>query len=123
MEVIAENLANSESSASAAGRPYRRKLVLLEPVEARTFSAILLGADTPDAGVRVSAIVESPEPPRRVYRPDHPHAGSDGFVSLPNVNPLKEMVDMILTTRAYEANATAFEAAKNMGTRLLELLR
>jgi flagellar basal-body rod protein FlgC len=120
MNVIAENLANTDSSVTATGRPYQRKLVLLESIGGQDFGAVLRGAD---GGVRVRAVVPSQEPPRRVYEPSHPQAGPDGFVELPNVNPLREMVDMLSTTRAYEANATAFQASKTLATKLLELLR
>jgi flagellar basal-body rod protein FlgC len=55
--------------------------------------------------------------------PDHPHAGVDGFVAMPNINPLREMLDMMSSTRAYEANATAFQATKSISAKLLELIR
>lgn len=123
MEVIGENLANSETTRTAAGGPYRRKAVLLQATEGAGFAAALANGAPREGGVQVAGVVESPDPPRRVHRPDHPQAGADGFVSLPNVNPIVEMVDMLATTRAYEANATAFQAAKSMGLKLLELLR
>jgi flagellar basal-body rod protein FlgC len=123
MEVITENLANSETTRMAGGGPYRRKALLLQATDGAGFAAALGDGRAPAGGVRVTGVVESAEPPRRVHRPDHPHAGPDGFVSLPNVNPMTEMVDMLATTRAYEANATAFQAAKSMGVKLLELLR
>jgi flagellar basal-body rod protein FlgC len=124
MDVITENLANSETSVTAAGGgPYRRKAVVLEAADGRSFPAILRRDGAAEGGVQVSRVIELPDPPRRVYEPGHPQAGPDGFVSLPNVNPLTEMVDMLATTRAYEANATAFQAAKSMGAKLLELLR
>jgi flagellar basal-body rod protein FlgC len=122
MDVVAENLANTDSTQTVTGQPYRRKLVMLAQAGDPSFPAALRQA-APEGGVRVAGVSESREPFRRVHQPDHPHAGPDGFVSLPNVNPLKEMVDMMLTTRAYEANATAFQAAKSMGVKLLELLR
>lgn len=119
MDVIAENLANSDSTISATGRPYQRKLVVLEAAGGGDAAASLGTAD----GVRVRAVVPSLEAPRRIYQPDHPQAGADGFVELPNVSPLREMVDMMSTTRAYEANAAAFQASKSLATKLLELLR
>lgn len=124
MDVITENLANSETSVTAAGGgPYRRKAVVLEATTGRGFPAILRADGAAEGGVQVSRVIELPDPPRRVYEPGHPQAGADGFVSLPNVNPLTEMVDMMATMRAYEANATAFQAAKSMGAKLLDLLR
>ena len=123
MEVIAENLANSDTLVTKTGGPYRRKAALLEAANGLGFSANLRNESAPDGGVQVSRVVELPDPPRRVYEPGHPHAESDGFVSYPNVVSLTEMVDMLSTTRAYEANASAFQATKSMGTKLLELLR
>jgi flagellar basal-body rod protein FlgC len=122
MDVISENLANSETTVTPSGGPYRRKGVVLRSVDG-AFPAILRRAGEPDGGVRVASLVEMPDAPRRVYNPQHPQAGPDGFVNMPNVNPLTEMVDMLMTTRAYEANATAFQATKTMGQKLLELLR
>jgi flagellar basal-body rod protein FlgC len=123
MDVVAENLANTDSTQTVTGGPYRRKLVTLAQSGDPAFAVALRDAAVPEGGVRVTGVTESREPFRRVHQPDHPHAGPDGFVSLPNVNPLKEMVDMMLTTRAYEANATAFAASKSLAVRLLELLR
>ena len=122
METVTENLANSESAVTATGRPYQRKIVLLRTVDAG-FQDALRSADEPPGAVRVSSIVEGSEAPRRVHQPDHPQAGTDGFVNMPNINPLREMLDMMSSTRAYEANATAFQATKSMGAKLLELLR
>ncbi len=122
MDVIAENLANADTTITATGRPYQRKTATLEAVDP-SFPMALSRASTPAGGVRVSRVVESTEPGRRVYQPGHPQAGPDGFVDLPNVNPLQEMTDMMSTTRAYEANAASFQAAKTMATKLLDLLR
>ncbi len=121
MDVITENLANSESSVTSTGRPYQRKMVVLEAMDAQGFGGVLQGMG--GAGVRVGRIIESRDPARRVYQPDHPQAGKDGFLNLPNVNPLQEMVEMMMSTRAYEANSAAFQATKSMGAKLLELLR
>jgi len=123
MEVIAENLANSETTTTASGGPYRRRAVLLEALDGRTFPAMLRRDGMPDGGVQAARTIEMSDPPRRVFQPGHPQAGADGFVNFPSVNPLSEMVDMLSTTRAYEANATAFQATKSMGLKLLELLR
>ena len=124
MEVVTENLANAESPVTTSGKVYRRRIPVLQAVEGGpSFSSVLGGASNARGGVRVSQVVESPEAPRRVYQPGHPLAGPDGFLSLPNVNPLVEMVDMLMTTRAYEANATAFQATKSMGAKLLEILK
>ena len=123
MDVVAENLANTDSTQTVNGGPYRRRLVTLGQSSEPAFATTLHAATVPDGGVKVTSVTESREPFRRVHQPDHPHAGADGFVNLPNVNPVKEMVDMMLTTRAYEANATAFSASKSLASRLLDLLR
>jgi flagellar basal-body rod protein FlgC len=122
MEAVTENLANSDSAVTPTGKPYQRKIVILQAVDG--FQDALRGAaDRPEGGVRVAEVVEGKETPRRIHQPDHPHAGPDGFVNMPNINPLREMLDMMSSTRAYEANATAFQATKSMGAKLLELLR
>jgi flagellar basal-body rod protein FlgC len=122
MEVVTENLANTDSAVTPTGRPYQRKLVMLRAVD-NGFRDALRGVADPEGGVRVDAIVEGKDQPRRIHQPDHPHAAADGFVNMPNINPLREMLDMMSSTRAYEANATAFQATKSMGAKLLELLR
>jgi flagellar basal-body rod protein FlgC len=129
MDVISENIANSETSAAANGRPYQRKAVVLQAVDGAAFPELLqagaaAGATgAPAGGVRVAGVTAMADAPRRVYQPGHPQAGPDGFVTMPNVNPLTEMVDMLSTTRAYEANITAFQATKSMASKLLEILR
>src|SRR5437763_13001945 len=122
MEVVTENLANTDSAVTPTGKPYQRKIVLLRQVDGG-FQEAMRSVEEPDGGVRVEAIVEGKDQPRRIHQPDHPHAGPDGFVSMPNINPLREMLDMMSSTRAYEANATAFAATKSMGAKLLELIR
>ena len=120
MDAITDNLANSDTVVTATGGPYRRKVVVLQ--SASEFRDAL-GATVAGGGVKVAGVVEMPDVPRRAYLPGHPHADADGFVSFPNVSPMVEMVDMLATTRAYEANATAFQATKTMAAKLLELLR
>lgn len=122
MDTIAENLANVDST-RPGGMPYRRKVVVLQSADTPGFAILLGQARRTEGGVRVAEVRESTEPGRRVYQPGHPHAGPDGYVELPNVNPLAEMLDMIAATRAYEANVSAFQATKSMSMRLLELLR
>ena len=123
MEAVTENLANSESAVTPGGRPYQRKIVILRPIEGGGFRDLLRASTEPAGGVRVDRIVEGQDTPKRIHQPDHPHAGPDGFVLMPNINPLREMLDMMSSTRVYEANATAFAATKSMSAKLLELLR
>jgi flagellar basal-body rod protein FlgC len=125
MNVTAENLANAQTTRTADGGPYKRKLVVLEEQgegsSARpSFGAQLEGAV---AGVKVAQVTEDSAPDRMVYDPGHPDADERGYVHLPNVNPVTEMVDLISASRAYEANVTAMQTAKHMYTKTLDLLR
>jgi flagellar basal-body rod protein FlgC len=112
MDVTAENLANAQTTRGADGNPYRRKEVVL--------------AERPGGapgGVEVAAITEDQTPLKTVYDPSHPDADARGYVQMPNVEPVAEMVDLISAQRAYEANVTAMSAAKQMFAKTLELLR
>lgn len=129
MDVIAENLANAQTTRAPDGGPYRRKAVVLE--EARGgggFAGQLAGAlgapaGAAPAGVEAVAIVPDATPPRRVHDPGHPDADADGYVLMPNVDSVTEMVDLIGASRAYEANLTAMQTSKSIFTKTLELLR
>jgi flagellar basal-body rod protein FlgC len=128
MDVTAENLANAQSTRGANGQPYRRKDVVLAEAGGSGFDAALAGAlgSAPSAapsGVRVAAIQEDQTPYRMVYDPGHPDADARGYVRMPNVNPVTEMVDLITSSRSYEANVTAMQTAKSLWTKTLELLR
>jgi flagellar basal-body rod protein FlgC len=114
MDVIAGNIANAETTSGPDGQPYRRKEVVL--AAGQTFDQVL-------SGVEVAAIVEDDSPPRRIYDPGHPQADAEGYISLPNVSSIVEMVDLVGASRSYEANITAMNAAKQMFTRTLDLLR
>ena len=115
MDVIAENLANADTTRGADGQPYRRKEVVLEQ-RGGSFADTL-------QGVQSSGIVEDSSPLKRVYDPGHPDADAQGYVSLPNVEPVVEMVDLITASRGYEANVQAMTASKQMFTRTLDILR
>lgn len=132
MDVTAENLANAQSTRGPNGQPYRRKEVVLEAAGGEQgFDAALssaLGARPAAAGaapggVEVAAIVDDPTPGRQVYDPGHPDANAQGYVTMPNVDPVTEMVDLITASRSYEANVTAMQTAKSMFTKTLDLLR
>ena len=127
MDVTAENLANAQTTRGADGQPYRRKEVILQEAPgsfgATLSSVIGGGSNTNGGGVHVAGIVEDPTPPKRIYDPGHPDADAQGYVSMPNVDTVTEMVDLISASRAYEANVTAMQAAKQMFSRTLELLR
>ena len=128
MDVTAENLANAQSTKDANGRPYQRKEVVLQESSASGFGAALqsaqAGSSSPaGAGVQVAGIVADATPGRQVYDPGNPDANAKGYVTMPNVNPVTEMTDLIDASRAYEANVTAMQAAKQMFSKSLDLLR
>lgn len=131
MDVTAGNLANAQTTQGADGQPYRRREVVLQEAQAggQSFGSMLTSAvagsasASPASGVQVAGIVEDPAAPRRVYDPGHPDADAQGYVTLPNVNPVTEMVDLIGASRSYEANVTAMQAAKQLFSKTLELLR
>jgi flagellar basal-body rod protein FlgC len=114
MQVIAENLANANSTKGADGQPYRRKTVVLQ--EAPQFDSVL-------RGVEAVGITEDERPGRRVKDPTNPDADKDGFVTLPNVDSVTEMVDLITSQRGFEANVQAMNDAKQMFQKALDLLR
>jgi flagellar basal-body rod protein FlgC len=128
MDVTAENLANAQTTRGADGQPYRRKEVVLQEA-AGSFGASLSAAMGPNqgtqgGGVEVAGVVQDTATPlKRVYDPGHPDADAQGYVSMPNVDTVTEMVDLISAQRAYEANVTAMQAAKQMFSKTLELLR
>jgi flagellar basal-body rod protein FlgC len=123
LNVLASNLANAESTRSPEGGPFRRKDVVFSAA-LQDFQAVLrAGADPLLRGVRVSGIVEDPRPPRLVYQPGHPDADPAGYVALPNVNPLEEMVNLLAAARSYEANVEMFNATKAMLLKALEIGR
>ena len=117
MNVIAENIANAESTRAPAGGPYRRQQVLVGSAEASPMS----GAGS-SGGVAALGVVADPSPPRMLLDPSHPDADAQGYVHMPNVDVPLEMVDMVAATRAYEANAVAFSAQRQSQERSLELL-
>ncbi len=124
MDVTAENLANAQTTRTAAGGPYQRQEVVLQRVGG--FGATLQGAmsNSPvPGGVQVAGIVSDPTPDKLVYDPGHPDANAQGYVRMPNVSSVTEMVDLIGESRAYEANVTAMQTAKQMYTKTLDLLK
>lgn len=114
MDVTAENLANAQST------NYRRKDVVLQQAQGG-FGAALDAAST--RGVEVAGVVQDSSPGRRVYDPGNPAADAQGYVTMPNVDSVTEMVDLIGSSRAYEANVTAMQTAKTMFARTLDILK
>lgn len=114
MNVIASNMANAHSTSSAEGGPYRRQDVVF------TTDPLASGQDDL-TGVKVSSIVKDDSPFKMQYDPSHPDADKDGFVAMPNVNIIEEMVNMMMASRAYEASVSAFNMSKAMFSKTLEL--
>ncbi|MBP2642413.1 MAG: flagellar basal-body rod protein FlgC [Firmicutes bacterium] len=123
MDVISNNIANANTTRTAQGGAYRRQMVVFQSrTENSPFNQILAhNLESAGNGVRVVGIIKDESPLRKVYDPNHPDANQDGYVDMPNVNVVAEMVDMITATRAYEANVTAVNAAKNMALKALEI--
>ncbi|HTH93660.1 MAG TPA: flagellar basal body rod protein FlgC [Rhodocyclaceae bacterium] len=115
LNATSSNLANADSVAGADGQPYRAKEVV--------FKAVSMGANNdPSAmGVQVSQVVESAAPFRMTYEPNNPAANTDGYVSMPNVNVVDEMVNMISASRAYQNNVEVMNTAKTMMQKALTL--
>lgn len=122
MNIAASNLANAQTTQTAAGGPYQRRDVELTAVDVPNVPA---GEPFAQAvkGVAVSGIRQDPNPPRLEYDPGHPQANAQGYVAYPNVNPVEEMVDMITASRAYEAGITSMTTAVNMAERALGIGR
>ena len=131
MDVTAENLANADTTQGANGQPYQRQEVVLQQIGG-SFGATLAGAlgnsstsagSGAPGGVQVTGIVSDPTPDQLVYEPGNPSANAQGYVKMPNVNPVTEMVDLIDESRSYEADVTAMQTAKSMFTQSLTLLK
>ena len=131
MDLISNNIANSETTRTARGGAYRRQQVVFSAGSFETPLNQLIrqgrmdiaNRNRPTSGVRVAAIAEDQSPTRLVYQPGHPDANESGYVEMPNVNVVTEMVDMMSATRSYEANVTAMNAAKAMTMKALEIGR
>ncbi len=125
MQVVAQNLANAQTTRTEEGGPYRRKLVVLsERNRTDAFSTELnasISGKASAAGVEATAIVEDADDFKLEYDPTHPDADENGYVQLPNVNTVEEMVDIMSASRLYEANVTAFNAMKEMAAKALEI--
>jgi flagellar basal-body rod protein FlgC len=129
MDVISSNMANVDTThgkfVNGKWVPYTRKTVVLQPIEG-SFSSYLQkamnGSAAAGGGVMVSQIQEDTSTPfKTVYDPENPDANQDGYVALPNVDPLREMTDLISATRSYEANVTVLNASKGMMMKALEI--
>lgn len=123
MNTISSNIANAETTESEEGGPYKRRDPVFTAIPDReNFGEVLQGTlDEHAEGVQVTEIQEDTKAPRMVYNPKHPDANAQGYVAMPNVNPVEEMANMISASRSYEANVTALNAAKSMAMRALDI--
>ena len=125
MNLISGNLANVNTTRTLEGGPYRRKEAIFaaEPVNS-SFNKILTDRlKSQFSGVRIEGVHEDQTAPLKKYQPSHPHADKEGYVAMPNINPMEEMVNMISATRGFEANVTAIKAAREMALKALEIGR
>jgi flagellar basal-body rod protein FlgC len=131
LDVIANNIANTETTRTAAGGPYQRRDVVFRAQEPAAFLPHFVQAQreaggqpgSGPGGVKVASIVTDETPGARVYDPAHPDADEEGYVTYPNVNLVVEMTNMLSATRSYEANLTSIDAAKRMALKALEIGR
>lgn len=127
MDTISQNIANVNTTRGKDGNPYRRKTVVFEEInKGSNFKGMLndyLNDYSTNGGVKVSKVVEDSAPFIRTYDPTHPDADEEGYVSMPNVNTIEEMTNLISANRSYEANITAFNATKSMVSSALNIGR
>ncbi len=130
-EVVAANMANAETTRTESGGPYRRQHVVFaaNPAGDNFAGSFEMAAGTtlqpaePPGGVHIAQVIEDSAPPLKRYDPGHPDAGTDGYVSYPDINPLTEMVDLMGATRAYGLNSSAVQAEKGMIASALDIAR
>jgi len=126
-EVIATNMANAETTHTDGGGPFRRKEVVFSTPSNSAFKLAFASANGSSGKapgtVRVSQVIDDPTPPVMRYEPGHPDADKDGYVAYPAINPVQEMVDLMGSTRAYQLNASAVTAAKQMIQQSIDILK
>lgn len=119
LDVIAENIANAQTTRGPDGRPYQRRVVVFETVLQQATDRF--GTAHAPSAVRVARIQADPRPPLLVYRPGHPDADAQGMVALPNINVHEEMADLIAASRAFEANLAVVRNARAMALQTLAI--
>lgn len=127
MTVVAGNLANSETTRTPDGGPYRRRDVIFKAVPAQgefgaEFDKLSDGVSEAQ-GVEVVGVKQSSRPARKIFDPNHPDADGEGYVALPNINAMEEMVDMLSAVRSYEANLATYNTTKSLIRRILDIGR
>ncbi len=123
-EAVTSNMANAQTTRTPQGGPYRRQLVVFRSQRMPQFPMMLAGSMQRAAqGVRVSQVITDGKDPVKRFQPGHPDADPTGYVAYPAIEPLEEMTDLLGAVRAYELNASAIQAAKNMIQQSLDILR
>lgn len=127
MDIISQNVSNANTTRTAAGTPYRRKVPIFKTQQPNTFDQLLSKltntGEMVNNGVEVVGIEEDMSPFKQEYNPSHPDADENGYVLLPNVNVVNEMINLISASRAYESNVTVINSAKSMAMKSLEIGR
>lgn len=126
MDIISRNIANVNTTRTASGSPYRRQMPIFQEMESTKFTEIfdrVTGQNTSKDGVEVVKIAEDQSPFNKEYNPTHPDADKDGYVLLPNVDVVSEMINLISANRAYDANVTIMNGAKSMALKAMEIGR
>jgi flagellar basal-body rod protein FlgC len=139
LSAVSRNIANVNTTKSTDGRPYQREVVVVRPIKANPFDSELDGqiemyrtdgnhssnlnsaTNSPDNKILDARTVRDATPPRLVYDPHHPDANPEGYVEMPNINIVTEMVEMITAQRSFEANTGVVESAKNLARYSLEI--
>ena len=121
MNITASNLANAETTRTEAGGPYRRRDPIFAATNLESPKGFQSNLDRALQGVEVAEVVEDPEPPRLLFDPNHPDANPNGYVELPNVNMVEEMVNMMMAARSYEAGVSAMRSVVDMAQRALSV--
>lgn len=126
-EVIAANMANAETTHTEAGGAFHRREVVFRSPSASVFHLALAGttavSNRPTGTVQISDVIDDPTPPVMRYQPGHPDANKDGYVAYPAINPAMEMVDLMGSVRAYQLNASAITATKQMIQQSIDILK
>jgi len=130
INIVSSNIANSQTTHSKDGGPYKKQNVVFEEVLLETNNKLNQNNKAQEdenalslKGVGVREIIESKEEPILKYEPTHPDANEDGYVAYPNINPVIEMVDLIEAMRSYEANVSAFKTQKDLDTKTLDIIK
>ncbi|OPJ57081.1 flagellar basal body rod protein FlgC [Alkalithermobacter paradoxus] len=123
MDILSKNIANVNTTKTVNGTPYRRQVVVFKEAENNSFKSYLSKATNSNksSGVEVAYVKDDNSPYKRVYDPGHPDADKEGYVLMPNIDIVTEMVNMISATRGYEANITALNSTKSMMLKALEI--